>query len=77
MPKKIFGYFLILFSVLILIGNIVMLYRIIESANKETAYMAGQAVAMIALLYVAYLLFKYGRKLCKINKFKTGQVNDQ
>lgn len=66
MLKKIIGYLLLILAVLIVIGTLITIPNTLEA--KTTGAMAGRLVGMALLFIVAFLLFKVGRKLARVEK---------
>lgn len=66
MLKKIIGYLLLVLAALIIIGTLITIPNTLEA--KTTAATAGRLVGMVILFFVAFLLFRIGRKLARVKK---------
>ncbi|MFP9118977.1 hypothetical protein ACLI08_14395 [Flavobacterium sp. RNTU_13] len=60
MLKKIIGYLLLVLAALIVIGTLITIPNTLEA--KTTAAIAGRLVGMVILFFVAFLLFRVGRR---------------
>lgn len=65
-PKNILGYVIILLAVLTAIGTLATIPNTLEA--KTTGATAGRLVGMILLFIVAFVLFRFGRKITKVKK---------
>ena len=66
MLKKIIGYLLLVLAALIIIGTLITIPNTLEA--KTTAATAGRLVGMVILFFVAFLLFRIGRKFTEATK---------
>lgn len=65
-PKNILGYITILLAALITIGTVATIPNTLET--KTTPTVAGRLVGMVILFLVAFVLFRLGRKLIRVEK---------
>lgn len=63
MLKKIIGYLLLILAAVIVIGTLITIPNTLEV--KTTSVIAGRIVGMVILFFVAFLLFRVGRKMGK------------
>lgn len=66
MLKKIIGYLLLVLAALIVIGTLITIPNTLEA--KTTPVIAGRIVGMVILSFVAFLLFRIGRKFTEATK---------
>lgn len=66
MLKKTTGYLLLVLATLTVIGTLITIPNTLEV--KTTPVIAGRLVGMVILFFVAFLLFRIGRKYTKATK---------
>lgn len=74
MLKKIIGYLLLVLAALIIIGTLITIPNTLEA--KTTAAIAGRLVGMVILFFVAFVLFRLGRKLARVEKTEIENYNE-